>query len=199
MKEKRESPILSVSEGRSAVALSLERAWGLPRYSRIVRRLRNVDVSADPEFSRDFNCFFRVRRNRRWQACFYAELERLKCSDPQFDRVLRSLYEKTGSVEASFASKLAAIVDPNMPIMDSKVLSFLHLKTGGSAPEQRISAAIEAYRGIAEWYGSYLKTPESAEILRFFDTLLPRYSWLSDVKKVDFLLWSLGDAGEPPS
>ena len=45
-------PVLSVSDGQSAIASSLERAWGLPRYARIIHRLRSVDVSEHAEYRR---------------------------------------------------------------------------------------------------------------------------------------------------
>lgn len=32
---------------------------------------------------------------------------------------------------------------------------------------------------------------EAAENIKLFDSLLPDYTWISDVKKIDFLLWSI--------
>lgn len=104
-------PVLSVSDGQSAIASSLERAWGLPRYARIIHRLGSVDVSANAEYQKDFSRYFRVRRNSEWQRIFYEELERLKSVGAEFEPVLDYLYEETGLVEASFASKLVAVID----------------------------------------------------------------------------------------
>lgn len=184
-------PVLSVSDGQSAIASSLERAWGLPRYARIIHRLRNVDVSADAEYQKDFNRYFRVRRNSEWQRIFYEELERLKSAGAEFEPVLSYLYEETGFVEASFASKLVATIDPTKPILDSKVLAYLGLRIGGSSPERRLSAAAQAYYHIVEWYEAYLARSEAAENIKLFDSLLPGYVWVSDTKKIDFLLWSI--------
>ena len=52
-------PVLSVSDGQSAIASSLERAWGLPRYARIIHRLGSVDVSVNAEYQKDFSRYFR--------------------------------------------------------------------------------------------------------------------------------------------
>lgn len=184
-------PVLSVSDGQSAIASSLERAWGLPRYARIIHRLRSVDVSADAEYQKDFSRYFRVRRNSEWQRIFYEELERLKSVGAEFEPVLNYLYEETGLVEASFASKLVAVIDPTKPILDSKVLAYLGLRIGGSSPERRLSSAVQAYYHIVEWYEAYLARPEAAENIKLFDSLLPDYMWVSDTKKIDFLLWSI--------
>lgn len=32
---------------------------------------------------------------------------------------------------------------------------------------------------------------EAAENIKLFDSLLPDYMWISDTKKIDFLLWSI--------
>lgn len=32
---------------------------------------------------------------------------------------------------------------------------------------------------------------EVAENIKLFDSLLPGYTWVSDTKKIDFLLWSI--------
>lgn len=184
-------PVLSVSDGQSAIASSLERAWGLSRYARIIHRLRSVDVSANAEYQKDFSRYFRIRRNSEWQRIFYTELERLKSVGAEFESVLNYLYEETGLVEASFASKLVATIDPIKPILDSKVLAYLGLRIGGPSPERRLSAAVQAYYCIVEWYEAYLVLPEAAENIKLFDSLLPGYTWVSDTKKIDFLLWSI--------
>ena len=184
-------PVLSASDGQSAIASSLELAWGLPRYARIIHRLRSVDVSANAEYQKDFSRYFRVRRDSEWKRIFYAELERLKPVGAEFEPVLNYLYEETGLVEASFASKLVAVIDPTKPILDSKVLAYLGLRIGGSSPERRLSAAFQAYYHIVEWYEAYLARPEAAENIKLFDSLLPGYTWVSDTKKIDFLLWSI--------
>lgn len=185
---------LSAFSGWNAIVSSLERAWGLPRYSRIVHRLGSVDVSTDAEYQRDFNRYFRVRRNAEWQRVFYVELERLKSTGAEFEPVLNRLYEETGLVEASFASKMVAAIDPTKPILDSKVLAYFGLRIGGTSPERRLSSAIRAYGHIVEWYGIYLARREAMENIELFDSLLPGYSWVSDVKKIDFFLWGSSPA-----
>lgn len=45
---------------------------------------------------------------------------------------------------------------------------------------------------VKQWHlEKYLSTSEAKEQLALFDRYLPEYSWLSDVKKIDFMLWSI--------
>ena len=45
-----------------------------------------------------------------------------------FPEALRALRERTGRLEASFASKLVATLDPNKPVIDKFVLSNFNLR-----------------------------------------------------------------------
>ncbi|MBQ5987287.1 MAG: hypothetical protein IJL59_08465 [Clostridia bacterium] len=46
------------------------------------------------------------------------------------------------------------------------------------------------YDQIVNWYADYLTTDEARENIGEFDRLLPEYTWVSDTKKIDCLLWS---------
>ena len=54
---------------------------------------------------------------------------------------------------------------------------------------ERIGNAIEIYQRIEDWYAEYLKTDEARKNIAGFDRQLPSYSWITDVKKNDYLLW----------
>lgn len=182
-------------DGHAAVQSSLARAWGLDDYAQIQRRVRETDVSTDAGFQRLHNRFYRVRRNSEWQGHYYAIMEREKASQaPSFPDLLREMHERTGNVEASFTSKLVATLDPHMPIWDSLVLERLGLKLKGVKPETRLANAVDVYEQIVNWYEGYIVTDDAEKNLRLFDELLPNYIWLTDVKKIDFLLWSLRQA-----
>ena len=133
---------------------------------------------------------FKVRRSADWRKVFYGELERSKLTGAEFEPVLRRLYKGTGFVEASFASKLVAAIDPDKPILDSRVLAYFGLRIEGASAEQRLSAAIQAYDFVCKWYDAYLGGFEAAENVKLFDSLFPGYEWISDAKKIDFYLWS---------
>ena len=102
-----------------------------------------------------------------------------------FEEILTYLYEKTGAVHASFSSKLLATVNPNMPIWDKFVLQNLGLRTPYTYQKDRLQKTVQLYQQICDWYGS----EQAKEKLREFNELFPNVD-ISDVKKIDFILWA---------
>ena len=167
----------------------LIRSLGLDRYAEIIEKAKTADVSSDPDFQRSFNAFYRIRRNAEWQEEYYKLFERAKKDHYTFDDVISILYVRTGNIEASFASKMIATIDPEKPIWDQYVLQNLGLKLKGKIPREKIGNAVEVYHQIEDWYAEYLKTDEARKNIAGFDRQLPSYAWITDVKKIDYLLW----------
>ena len=95
------------------------------------------------------------------------------------------LYQETGSIHASFSSKLLATVNPNMPIWDKFVLQNLGLRTPYSYEKGRLQKTIQLYQKICDWY----KTDEAIKKLAVFNQQFPGTN-ITDVKKIDFILWA---------
>ena len=167
-------------------------ALGLDSYAHIVRRVWETDVRRDPVFQKFFNRFFRVRRNQQWREQFYRIFEEAKphAKEITFERILLDIYNSTGRTEASFASKLLASVNPDKPIWDSKVLAFFGLKPPLGTVGERHDAIVKIYGEIEDWYQKYLPTSDARKNLDIFNRQLPHYTWLSNVKKIDFMIWS---------
>ena len=70
------------------------------------------------------------------------------------------------------------------------VLQNLGLELAGKTQEEKLQNAAILYGRIVNWYADYLTTDEARENIREFDCLLPEYTWVSDTKKIDCLLWS---------
>jgi len=85
---------------------------------------------------------------------------------------------------------MIATIDPEKPIWDQYVLQNLGLELKGRSPREKIDNAVEVYHRIEVWYADYLKTEEAHRNIVEFDQWLPSYTWLTDVKKIDYLLWS---------
>lgn len=183
--------MLTTIDGRAVIQSSLARAWGIDGYAQIQREVCETDVSADTDFQRLYNRFYRVRRNAEWQSAYYEIMQREKASaDLSFEGILREMHGRTCNVEASFTSKMIATLDPGRPIWDSIVLERLGLKLKGATAQAKLENATGVYESIMGWYADYLVTEDAARNIALFDELLPDYSWLTPVKKVDFLLWS---------
>ena len=167
--------------------------FGLEKYLRIMDAVQKSDVSCDPEFQRIFNGFYKVRRNEVWRKKFYDLFEKVRNSNPlpSFDEVVTSLYEATGNVETSFASKLLASVNKDMPIWDRRVGRSLNLMVKGASREERLAAAKRVYQEVRDTYDSFLDSEEGRAFIAEFDRLVPeQYRGISAVKKLDFYLWA---------
>ena len=163
---------------------------GLVQYSNIITRVSQCDVSKDESFQRMFNGYYLVRRNAQWRTGYYELFEKMKTSQPTFQSILSELFNMSGNIEASFASKMLATLDTCQPIWDQFVLKRLHMKLKGNGKQNMLQNAIKLYDDIVDWHKNYLLSDESAACLAVFNRFLPGYTWISDTKKLDFFLWS---------
>lgn len=152
-----------------------------------MNRILEVDVSTDAEFQKFFNGFYHMwQRPASFYASYYAYLEQNKHNkELTFEDIVTYLYQETGSIYASFSSKLLATVNPNMPIWDKFVLQNLGLRTPYYYEKDRLQKTVQLYHSICDWY----KSGEAAEKLAEFDAIFPDAD-ISDVKKIDFILWA---------
>ena len=164
---------------------------GFDKYKKIMEWVRKTDVSSDHDFQRTFNSFYRVRRNAEWQSVYYDLFEEVKDSRPTFEYIIRALFKATGNIEASFYSKMLATINTDMPIWDRYVVQNLCLELKGKTKEAQLDCAIELYDRMTDWYRNFLITENGRECIAEFDKTLPGYTWMSDVKKIDFFLWSI--------
>ena len=143
-----------------------------------------------PDFQRFFNGYYRIRRNEEWRQHYYSLFRKAQEEHYSFEQIIRELFRLTGNVEASFSSKLLATIDASKPIWDQYVLRGLGLELTGKTQEERLQNAVILYDRIMMWYNDYLHTTEARENIIEFDRFLPDYTWISDTKKIDCLLWS---------
>ena len=160
---------------------------GIEKYNWIMKRVHETNVSSDVEFQRTFNGFYRMRqRPASFYASYYTYLEKNKNNQAlSFEDIVTYLYQETGSIHASFSSKLLATVNSNMPIWDKFVLQNLGLRTPYSYEKDRLQKTIQLYQKICDWY----KTDEAIKKLAVFNQQFPGTN-ITDVKKIDFILWA---------
>lgn len=97
-------------------------------YSWLQRSLHSVNVAEDREFQRKFTGYYRVRFLKAApRQKLFDLLEESKKLPAHFGSILEKLSAATGRMEESFASKLAATIDPNLPVIDSWVRDNLDL------------------------------------------------------------------------
>lgn len=160
---------------------------GLKKYCSIMTELYQTDVAQDKAFQRMFNGFYRMRqRPKDFYSVYFSFLEENKMNkDLTFEEVLTYLFRETGEVHASFSSKLLATVRPEMPIWDKFVLQNLGLRPTYGYEANRLEKTVVLYQKICDWY----HTEDAAKKLEEFNAVFPEAE-ISDVKKIDFILWA---------
>ena len=175
----------------SAAAIAKARR-GIAQYLDIMTQLPSVNVADDKAFQRRFNAFYRVRqRPANWYETFYACMQECRTirPAPTFDDVLDHLGRSLGRYEPSFASKLIATLDPAQPIWDAFVLANTGVKRPSYASKTKVPQAKLAYRGIQDWYARFLASHDGRLVIRIFNDTVEGHGQISDLKKVDFVLW----------
>lgn len=162
----------------------------MDRYQTLMAHVWRCDVRADATFQRIFNGLYMVRRGASWRRAFYEVFEEEKSRrDRSFLRVLTALHDATGRIEASFASKLHATIDPTMPVYDSWVRFNLSLRARSGPAQLRVPALCADYERITSSYAWIIRQPSYLRARAIFDDALPDLRDLGDVKKIDLLLW----------
>ena len=168
------------------------RFLSLEKYNYIRNNLYKCDVSKNPEFQKNFNAFYRVRRNAKWRNNFYRYFEKVKNNKTiTFDTIVKNLQSETGNIEASFASKLLATINPDMPIWDQYVLK--NLKVEVDKTGNRLSSISEAYKEIIQKEQELLKNERIKKSIKEFQEEFKEYE-LSDIKALDYILWNSRDS-----
>jgi len=173
------------------ITTAIEKARkGICQYLEIMRQLPLVDVSRDRAFQRKYNAFYRVRqRPRVWYIEYYTYLESNKRGKPKFDTVLDHLFLTLGKYEPSFSSKLVATLNPHEPIWDRFVIKNIGEVEPLYTDKNRVAKAKIVYKRIQDWYSKYIVSPEGKLAITTFNRLVAEHESITDVKKVDFILW----------
>ncbi len=164
-------------------------AVGLAKYEWLQKALRGTNVSNNRQFQRRFNGFYRVRRDSDWQKAFYELLEREKAQPRPFAAMLHELHDRTGRIEASYASKLLATVDPRYPVIDAIVLDNVGLRLKRHGPEsERLEAAAAVHRELERLFAGWLAAEPGQYLEAQFRRCYPQ-AQVTPVKMLDLVLW----------
>jgi len=88
----------------------------------------------------------------------------------------------------SFSTKLLHTLDPSKPIVDSKVLKLLEMPL---PLRKDMKLLLDHYAKLETAINALLETSDITQLLREFDKELPELANISNVKKLDFILWQL--------
>ena len=175
-----------------------EKSARLDVYTRIMKAFPNADVSCSPQFQSDFSYFYRLRGTTEWRRLYFGVFQRLRSVDGvSIADILRALVmpSERPRLYLSFSSKMLHTFRPDMPIWDSVVAGHFDLRNPSpqNSIEQRIDEAVHLYGELCERMTRLLNTEEAKLAVAQFDSFLPKYSWLTSTKKIDFILWQNRD------
>ncbi len=164
-------------------------AVGLRKYEWLQKTLFGTNVVNDRQFQRRFNGFYRVRRGSDWQRAFYEMLEREKSRPRPFAAILQELCDRTGRIEASYASKLLATIDPRNPVIDAIVLANVGLRLRTRGPlHERWAAAVAVHHELGRLFAEWLTTESGRYLVAQFGAYYPEVQ-VTPVKMLDLVLW----------
>lgn len=163
-------------------------AVGLSKYLWLQAQRDASDVRSNSEYRKRFNGFYRVRRGLDWQEHFFGLLEAKKGQTVPFTEVLEELHRTTGRYEASFASKLLATIDPNMPVIDSVVLRNLNLRLPPSASKQRVARIGDIHSRLVISFNEFLRLELGRHLVQHFRSAYPDAN-ITEIKMLDLVLW----------
>lgn len=145
----------------------------------------------DPVFRKAFNGLYRVRRSATtWQPTFFSLMARAKSQGFNFARTLKELFDATGRVEASFASKRHATLHPSAPVIDSIVLENFRLKLPTANDPKRLATVVDIHDVLAKSFANILATEDGKYLVRAFKSAYPEAS-VTDEKALDLVLWQI--------
>ena len=197
---------MNIVNPNEAMLQSLHDACSFHLYKRTLDLTGNI--AEDTDYQKNFTNYYRVRRDGVWLQEFYRFFEKNKNNkEITFEEIIRHLSDiehavaetdknttgKAKTVEASFASKMLATINPNHPVWDSQVLRCLGIKIDDTLDyDTKIKRCIKIYQQIEEEIAEFIESAEGKQCIDLFDETFPSCRDFSSYKKVDFYLWNLG-------
>ena len=86
---------------------------------------------------------------------------------------------------------MLATIFPEKPIWDRYVVQNLNMQLTGTTKEEKLKNAIILYANMEKWYIDFLNSEKGKECIKEFDSILPDYKEISNIKKIDSVLWSI--------
>ena len=180
---------IDVTEAKAAL-LTVRRR--VEQYAWLLHALESRDISEDRHFRRAWLNHFKLRDKDREFCRFCTRwLEAHKGRRVSFEQALLDLYYRFGVLDPASASKLAATIDPGLPVWDAQILGSLGIRPYALEKSgRRVEKTLEAYEKLELWYRRYLSSRDGRMAVQVFDEIYPGTGF-DPVKKADFTIWSI--------
>ncbi len=120
------------------------------------------------------------------------------------EKILNNLYKlptlrNRNTIQFSFATKLLHTIDNSNPIFDAEISAIIYRAVLGNNKEEKIESAEIIFSYLKELYLKLIGNKKMQEIIKKFRTKFNvSKNMISDVKILDFIIWSLGKLKKNP-
>lgn len=172
---------------------------GLSKYIDTINNLNKVNVSSDVNYQSNYRAYYGMNSTttQKFQQQYFTYLENNKNnSNLTYRQVLTDLYNATGRVDYSFASKLLHTINQDNPILDKHVMRLLgfYLQGTGADPG-RIDYYVDVHETVKAEYTQIANRTYSGigiyTALQLFDLTFPNYVGINITKKIDCIVFRL--------
>lgn len=163
----------------------------LEKYGYIMDNVLYTNVQYDEKFREVFSSFYRLKEAKDINLidCMFYFLETNKNNKyTSFEEVIDILYKATGKVHSSFASKLLATINPDLPVLDKYIR--INLEIPQFYGYRNVEKTIEQYYQVINLYKKILLTPQAKVWIQLFDEKF-QDNKITDIKKLDLILWQI--------
>lgn len=177
---------ITVKEGMNECLLD---ALNISDYLKIMDYIKNgTNVKENGDFQKIFNRFYRIRlSDTNAYPKFYSVFEKYRKKEKyEFEELFKEVNNATGRIDLSFSTKIYHTLNPKYPIYDNNVATMFELST--IKGKDKFVVAIQKYNELQMKYKSKKYDFLIEEFDRFFHNVK-----ISNVKKIDYLLYWLGD------
>jgi hypothetical protein len=170
-------------------------------YVWLLQSLRNVDVSQNREFQRKYCSYWAVNGaglGQVFRSYYFGLLEQTKHSSacPTVETIARALHKipvnvtEKKSLQFSFASKLAHMVNPRLPVYDRMVETFYFLpRSYSGTPDNKLLNLMCSYHFLVGEYERVLRERLLETAIHTFRQRFSMSAVYSDEKIIDTLIW----------
>jgi len=186
-----------ITENKNNILSNLKQK-DIGTYCFLKKKFAKGDILKDLEFQSKFKQFYIMNSaglSDGWKERFF---ELLSAKYDNLKYILSELYKiprRDGrySVQFSFATKLLHTVNNENPIYDKMIGEVLDKKINGPNRDEKINSCIEIYNFLKKLYLGLTKNSKIRKvILEFRLRFNVSRKDISDVKALDFIIWSLG-------
>lgn len=189
--------VSEITENKNNILSNLKQK-DINTYCFLKKKLAKGDILKDPEFQSKFKRFYIMNSaglSSEWKKRFF---ELLSDKQNNLEYILLELYKiprlnKTYAVQFSFTTKLLHTINNKKPIYDKMVAMVINKEVSGSNKDEKIQSCIEIYKFLEKLY---LKLTDNNKIKKVISEFRSKFNVgrkdISDVKVLDFIIWSLG-------